>query len=213
MTITAPIFKWASWGKSDDIFVGIPDSFQDSQNIDIRTNPRGIKLNKALVKDSLTVVVEPINCFIKVSTGDILAFGNSWGVYHKTGGVWYKNTNSITGAILSAIKFNGTIYRASGFELTSIKENNRLIRFKDWFLTHWLNLCHRGSPLISIKYNPENLTENQLYKRWDFEYISWFMLRYIIHLKPNLQRNYEVLPYSKIEEMGAKMYKWIKQEV
>ena len=108
---------------------------------------------------------------------------------------------------------DGTIYRASGFELTSIKENNRLIRFKDWFLTHWLNLCHRGSPLISIKYNPENLTENQLYKRWDFEYISWFMLRYIIHLKPNLQRNYEVLPYSKIEEMGAKMYKWIKQEV
>ena len=117
MTITAPIFKWASWGKSDDIFVGIPDSFQDSQNIDIRTNPRGIKLNKALVKDSLTVVVEPINCFIKVSTGDILAFGNSWGVYHKTGGVWYKNTNSITGAILSAIEFNGYVYMTNSTKL------------------------------------------------------------------------------------------------
>ena len=105
-----------------------------------------------------------------------------------------------------------TIYRASGFELTSIKQNNRLIRFNDWYITHWLNLCHRWSPIISIKYNPENLTENQLYKRWDFEYINWYMLRYIKHLKPNLKRNYEILPYSKIEEMGAKMYMWQKIE-
>jgi hypothetical protein len=103
-----------------------------------------------------------------------------------------------------------TIYRASWFELTSIKENNRLIKFKDWYITHWLNLCHRGSPIISIKYNPWNLTENQLYKRWDFEYINWYMLRYIIHLKPNLKRNYEILPYSKIQEMWAWMYKWEK---
>jgi hypothetical protein len=104
-----------------------------------------------------------------------------------------------------------TIYRASWFELTNLKENDRLIRFNDWYITHALNLCHRGSPIISVKYNPENLTENQLYKRWDFVYINWFMLRYIKHLKPNLTRNYEILPYSKIEEMWAKMYKWQKQ--
>lgn len=102
---------------------------------------------------------------------------------------------------------DGTIYRASGFELTNIKENDRLIKFKDWYITHWLNLCHRWSPLISVKYNPDNLTEKQLHARWDFEYIKGFMLRYIKHLKPNLTRNYEVLQYSKIEEMWASMYK------
>lgn len=103
-----------------------------------------------------------------------------------------------------------TIYRASGFELTSIKENNRLIKFKDWYITHWLNLCHRWSPIISVKYNPKNLTENQLYKRWDFEYIKWFMLRYIKHIKPNLKRNYKLLDYSEIEKVWAKMYLWKK---
>lgn len=117
MTITAPIFKWASWWKSDDIFVWIPDSFQDSQNIDIRTNPRWIKLNKALVKDSSTTVTEVINCFIKVSNWDILAFGNSGGVYRKNSWIWYKNSNSITGAILSAIEFNGYIYITNSSKL------------------------------------------------------------------------------------------------
>jgi len=44
MADLAPIFRGASGGKSDDIFVGIPDSYQESQSIEIRNNPRGIKL-------------------------------------------------------------------------------------------------------------------------------------------------------------------------
>lgn len=107
--------------------------------------------------------------------------------------------------------WDGTIYRASGFELTQIKKNNTLIRFKDWYITHWLNLRHKESPLISVKYNPENISENELYKRWDFEYIDWYMLRYIKHLKPNLKRNYEIIPYNEIGKIWAWMYKWEKK--
>ena len=102
---------------------------------------------------------------------------------------------------------DGTIYRASGFKLTNIKENNRLIRFKNGFLTHGLNLCHRGSPLISKKYNPENLTENQLHKRGDFEYIKGFQLRYIYLINKSCKITVPILPFSKIDEMGAGMYK------
>jgi hypothetical protein len=33
------------------------------------------------------------------------------------------------------------------------------------------------------------------------------MLRYIKLLKPNLKRNYEIIPYSEIDNYGAWMYK------
>ena len=92
-----------------------------------------------------------------------------------------------------------------------VKQNNRMIKFKDGTIAHWLTLA-KGST-IRKKYNPNWLSETQLYKTGLFEYIDWFMMCYIKHLKPNLKRNYEVLPYSKIEEMGAKMYKWLKSEV
>lgn len=102
---------------------------------------------------------------------------------------------------------DGTIYRASGFVLTSIKQNNRLLRFADGYLTHGINLCHRGSPLISKKYNPQNLTENQLYKKGDFEYIKGFQLRYIYLIDKTCKINAPIIPFEKIDEVGAGMYK------
>jgi hypothetical protein len=35
------------------------------------------------------------------------------------------------------------------------------------------------------------------------EKIDGFMLRYIKLLKPNLKRNYEIIPYSEIDNYGA----------
>jgi hypothetical protein len=104
---------------------------------------------------------------------------------------------------------DGTIYRASGFYLTAVKVNNRLIRFKDGYLTHALNLCHRGSPLISKKYNPENLTENALFKSGTFEYIKGFQLRYIYLIDKKSELNVEIIPFSRIKEVGANMYKGV----
>ena len=102
---------------------------------------------------------------------------------------------------------DGTIYRASGFLLTQIKSNDRLIRFNDGYVTHAINLCHRGSPLISRKYNPTNLTENELYKRGDFKYLNGFQIRYVYLLDKNCVLNVPVIPFNKIKELGASMYK------
>ena len=102
---------------------------------------------------------------------------------------------------------DGTIYRASGFVLTKIKKNNRLLIFKDGYITHGINLCHRGSPIISKKYNKDNLTENALHKRGDFEYIDGFQLRYIYLIDKTCKLTVPILPFSKIDEMGAGMYK------
>lgn len=112
--ILAPIFRWASWGISDDIFSGIKDSYVSSKNINIRDNSKGISLNKALVLDSWVVVTEKINEIIKISNLDILAFGNSWGIYRKTWGTWVKaSTQTANAAIVSATEFNGYIYWAT----------------------------------------------------------------------------------------------------
>lgn len=41
--------------------------------------------------------------------------------------------------------------------------------------------------------------------------IDGYSIRYIKLLKPNLTRNYNILPYSSISEMGASMYKGVKK--
>ncbi len=102
---------------------------------------------------------------------------------------------------------DGTIYRASGFALTSVKQNNRLLMFKDGYITHGINLCHRGSPLISKKYNPDNLTENALFKQGDFNYIEGFQLRYIYLIDKTCKITVPILPFSEIDKQKAGMYK------
>lgn len=110
--------------------------------------------------------------------------------------------------------WDGTIYRASGFELTQIKENNVLCIRNDWVVIHKLTLeswpmrkreelqWKSYYDITWWKYNFDKYIEIVWWKR-----IPWFMLRYIIHLKPNLKRNYKILEYSEIEKAGAKMYK------
>lgn len=89
-----------------------------------------------------------------------------------------------------------TIYRAAGFDLSQIKENNQLVKLSNWELTY--------------KINKKDLNHN-IYKFKIIEELPWFMLRYIKLIQPNLQKNYEVLPYSRIKEMWASMYLWKKQ--
>lgn len=120
MTNIAPIFTWASWWKSDDKFVWISNSFQDSSNIEIYENPRTISLTKKLTKDSWNVVTEKINCFLRVSNGNILAFWSSWWVYRKHLWVWVKNSNSISWAILSAIEYKNFVYLTNATNLYKV---------------------------------------------------------------------------------------------
>lgn len=105
-----------------------------------------------------------------------------------------------------------TIYRASGFELSEIKKNKGMYDLWNGEVVSGLCIGDWKSSLSKRKaflwiHSKKDFLDRE-YPNWKL--LNWFMLRYIKHLKPNLKRNYEILPYSKIEEMGAKMYMWKK---
>lgn len=107
-----------------------------------------------------------------------------------------------------------TIYRASGFELTQIKKNwnSSIVQLPNWDRIATLQLRKWGwyKSDMNKKWYSNYLEYLNNEHTWRFP-LEWFMLRYIKHLKPNLKRNYEILPYSKINEMWAWMYKWEKK--
>ena len=65
--------------------MGIANSFQHIENLEIRKHPKQVELNKKLVKDSGSVVVDKINCALTISdTGTIVAFGDAGNIYLKS---------------------------------------------------------------------------------------------------------------------------------
>jgi hypothetical protein len=107
---------------------------------------------------------------------------------------------------------DGTIYRASGFVLTGIKKNTGLYEYNgEVFTAVGLDTSSKmrarlssitGGTIVSckdmIKYGATKLTG--------------FQLRYIYFLNPEARQRITVpiLPFSKIDEMGASMYKGVK---
>lgn len=108
-----------------------------------------------------------------------------------------------------------TIYRASGFELTQVNKNksSSIIKLPNWDIIATLQLrkwwWYRKD--MTMKWYSNYLEYLNKEHNWWFA-LDWYMLRYIKHIKPNLKRNYEILPYSKIQDMWAWMYKWEKKE-
>lgn len=89
---------------------------------------------------------------------------------------------------------DGTIYRASGFVLTQIKENSQIrINPKTGEAMQSMAAFHAG--------------ESRNFSKW--EKIKGFQLRYVYFLNPTARQRLTVpiLPFSKIDEMGAGMYK------
>lgn len=109
---------------------------------------------------------------------------------------------------------DGTIYRASNFILTGISTNKTIIRMPDGSsvadLT--LNLQQRST---KEKYDKLcGLDPTKRYTRNDYikagaEVIQGYMLRYIYFLDYKWRKRLTVpeIPFSKIDEMGAGMYK------
>ena len=123
--LIAPIFKWAYWWLSDDIFIWIDNSFFSSKNIDIRSNARWISLAKALVLDSATTITEKINIILKLSTWWYMAFWASWWLYLKATTTWAKITSdSPATAIVWACEFNWYLYWATVDNLHRILVTN-----------------------------------------------------------------------------------------
>jgi len=86
---------------------------------------------------------------------------------------------------------DGTIYRASGFSLTGIKKNNTIVKLASGETT-----ARHGT-------SNKDFTGAEKLKGYQFRYI------YIIDKKSKLR--VPEIPFSKIKEMDAGMYKGIKR--
>ena len=87
---------------------------------------------------------------------------------------------------------DGTIYRASGFYLTGIKDNTQLrINPKTNEVMQSMQAFHLGL--------------SKEFRTWDK--IQGFQLRYIYLIDKTCKITVPILPFSKIDEMGAGMYK------
>jgi hypothetical protein len=93
---------------------------------------------------------------------------------------------------------DGTIYRASGFFLTSIKINTQIIKLEN------------GSIASRITYQKGNYickTNGKAIAPKTATNLNGFQLRYIYLIDKSCKITVPILPFSKIDEMGAGMYK------
>jgi hypothetical protein len=109
---------------------------------------------------------------------------------------------------------DGTIYRATGFVLTAIKKNHNTVQLPNGEVIHKMTL--ESSPLQK---RPElngmsyyQLTNgkynfNQYVEHVNGKILVGYQLRYIYLIDKTCQITVPVLPFSKIDEMGAGMYK------
>ncbi len=111
---------------------------------------------------------------------------------------------------------DGAIYRASGFVLTGVKESFNLCRLQSGEVLHKMTLeSNPTSPRKELQGKSYyDVTEG----RFNFrkyvevtggEILKGFQLRYIYFIDPKCKEGLTVpiLPFSKIDEMGAGMYK------
>lgn len=109
---------------------------------------------------------------------------------------------------------DGTMYRAAGFVLTGIKQNNQIVEFPDGYRetraeltgTSWATIRK-----VAARYGAEVTGGASLKPFIDVgaKSLPGFQLRYIYFLDPAYRARLTVpeLPYSAIDEAGARMYR------
>lgn len=108
---------------------------------------------------------------------------------------------------------DGTIYRASGFVLTGIKENSELWEVPGYGKQHGMNFeFARPTPMqieLRKKLNMPAATVTKLMHAAGAHPIPGFQLRYIYFINPAARSRLTVpvLPFSEIQRRGAGMYK------
>jgi hypothetical protein len=115
---------------------------------------------------------------------------------------------------------DGTIYRASGFCLTQINKNKTLLLFPDGEKV--------ASTVITGHYTDKNGVAQQLAKKYNIEiksaaikpflnagakFIDGYQLRYIYLIDKTCKITVPIIPFSKIDEIGAGMYKGKKVSI
>ena len=98
---------------------------------------------------------------------------------------------------------DGTIYRAAGFVLTTIKENAQILKMADGTLIARKTLDNPNHMTAGGKFG------SSLAREQGAKPIPGFQLRYIYFLDPAYRARLTVpeLPYSEIKARGATMYK------
>jgi hypothetical protein len=122
---------------------------------------------------------------------------------------------------------DGTIYRASGFILTSIKKNNQMWQAPTGDTFSRMSLTdHRSkqqqqqaraivSRLSDTKSKYILETGGSTMKPYidaGWQPIEGYQLRYIYLIDKSCQLTVPILPFSKIDDMGANMYKGMRQK-
>ena len=93
---------------------------------------------------------------------------------------------------------DGTIYRASGFHLTGLKENKTIL--------NWNGKIIADKTLNNSNYKKMGMSAGEA-KRQGATALNGFQLRYIYLIDKSCKISVPILPFSKIDEMGAGMYK------
>lgn len=111
---------------------------------------------------------------------------------------------------------DGTIYRASGFKLTGFSSGamwelpEELAKLNNGKVAHRMKIqdkCSVISKYILSKTNGKNLTMKQCVKMFGGKLLEGYNLRYIYILDNNYKLNVPIIPFSKIDELNAGMYK------
>ena len=100
---------------------------------------------------------------------------------------------------------DGAIYRASGFVLTQINKNKQMMLMPDGSIVAKKTLDNPNNSGSRGRYGGAVAKENGA------TYIPGFQLRYVYFINPEARKRLTVpiLPFSKIDEMGAGMYRGI----
>jgi hypothetical protein len=93
---------------------------------------------------------------------------------------------------------DGTIYRASGFYLTNIGKNTTLMEYNGKVVAN--------KTLDNPNYKNRGLSSGKL-KKMGAKPLPGYQLRYIYLIDQKAQLNCPNIPFSKIKEVGAGMYK------
>ena len=93
---------------------------------------------------------------------------------------------------------DGTIYRASGFHLTQIGKNTQLMEYNGQVIAN--------KTLDNPNFKKLGLSSGKL-KKMGAKPLAGYQLRYIYLLSPDAKLAVPSIPFSKIQEMGASMYK------
>ena len=107
---------------------------------------------------------------------------------------------------------DGVIYRASGFKLTAIKKSTQIIETPKGERVTRMTLTQVGNPKRARILNECGIKDTgassiNMFLEKGCKNVDGFQLRYIYLIDKTCKITVPILPFSKIDEMGAGMYK------